>query len=195
MRRAYRISVAAATVVLGVLALAALGLMLLLVTGTAKIYSVGSSTMEPTLHCARPTPGCDATRKDRFLVLTRFVSYGRGDIVTFEPPPKAEAVCQTAVAYVKRIIGLPGESVEIRIRNRAAIVYVGDRRLEEPYIVQNRRGSRPEKTFKVPQDHYFVMGDDRLRSCDSRLWGAVPRENVIGKVFMIYWPPQRISFP
>ena len=195
MRRAYRISVAAATLVLGVLALAALGLMLLLVTGTVKIYSVGSSTMEPTLHCARPTPGCDATRKDRLFVLTRFVSYGRGDIVTFEPPPKAEAVCRTAVAYVKRIIGLPGESVEIRIRNRAAIVYVGGRMLAEPYVVQNRRGSGPEKTFTVPQDHYFVMGDDRLRSCDSRLWGAVPRENLIGKVFMIYWPPQRISFP
>jgi signal peptidase I len=195
MRRAYRISVAAATLVLGVLALAALGLMLLLVTGTVKIYSVGSSTMEPTLHCARPTPGCDATRKDRFLVLTRFVSYGRGDIVTFEPPPKAEAVCRTAVAYVKRIIGLPRESVEIRIRNRAAIVYVGGRRLAEPYIVQNLRGSGPEKTFEVPEDHYFVMGDDRLRSCDSRLWGTVPRENLIGKVFMIYWPPQRIAFP
>ena len=194
MRRAYRISVAATTLVLGVLALAALGLMLLLVTGTVKIYSVGSSTMEPTLHCARPTPGCEATRKDRFLVLTRFVSYGRGDIVTFEPPPKAEAVCRTAGAYVKRIVGLPGESVEIRIRNRAAIVYVGGRRLGEPYIVQNRRGIGPEKTFRVPQDHYFVMGDDRLRSCDSRLWGAVPRENLSGKVFMIYWPPQRISF-
>jgi signal peptidase I len=195
MRRAYRISVAAATLVLGVLALAALGLMLLLVTGTAKIYSVGSSTMEPTLHCARPTPGCNATRKDRFLVLTRFVSYGRGDIVAFEPPPKAEAACQADVAYVKRIIGLPGESVEIRIRNRAASVYVGGRRLGEPYVMQNRGSSGPEKAFKVPQDHYFVMGDNRLRSCDSRLWGAVPRENLIGKVFMIYWPPQRISFP
>jgi signal peptidase I len=195
MRRAYRISVAAVTLVLGVLALAGLGLMLLLVTGTVKINSVGSSTMEPTLHCARPTRGCDATRKDRFFVLTRFASYGRGDIVTFEPPPKAQAVCRTAVAYVKRIIGLPGERIEIRIRNRVAIVYVDGRRLGEPYVVQNRRGGGPEKSFEVPQDHYYVMGDDRLRSCDSRLWGAVPRENLIGKVFMIYWPPQRISFP
>jgi signal peptidase I len=195
MRRAYRISVAAAALVLGVLALAALGLMLLLVTDTVKIYSVGSSTMEPTLHCARPTPGCDATRKDRFLVLTRFVSYARGDVVAFEPPPKAKAVCGTAAGYVKRIIGLPEESVEIRVRNRAATVYIDGRRLWEPYIAQNRRGSGPEKPFRVPQDHYFVMGDDRLRSCDSRLWGAVPRENLIGKIFVIYWPPQRISFP
>jgi len=195
MRRSFRVSVAAATLVLGVLALVAVGLMLLLVTGTVKIYSVGSSTMEPALHCASPNPGCDATREDRFFVLTRFVSYGRGDIVTFDPPPKAEAVCRTAAAYVKRIIGLPGESIEIRVRNRAATVYVGGRRLEEPYIDQNRRGSGPEMTFEVPQDHYFVMGDDRLRSCDSRVWGAVPHENLVGKVFMIYWPPQRISFP
>jgi signal peptidase I len=195
MRRSFRISVAAATLVLGVLVLVAVGFMLLLVTGTVKIYSVGSSTMEPGLHCARPNPGCDATRKDRFFVLTRFVSYSRGDIVIFEPPPKAEAVCRTAAAYVKRIIGLPGESIEIRVRNRATTVYVGGRRLEEPYVEQSRRGSGPEMTFEVPKDHYFVMGDDRSRSCDSRLWGAVPHENLIGKVFMIFWPPQRISFP
>jgi signal peptidase I len=195
LRRALRISIAAATVVLGVLALAALVLLALLMTGTARIYSVGSSTMEPTLHCARPTPGCEATRKDRFLVLTRFVSYGRGDVVAFEPPPKAEAVCRTGVAYVKRIVGLPGERVEIRVQRRAAAVYVDGRRLREPYVAQNRRDSGVMKTFTVPRDHYFVLGDDRLRSCDSRRWGAVPRENLIGKVSTIYWPPRRISFP
>jgi signal peptidase I len=195
VRRALRISVRAATFVLGVLALVALVLMALLVTGTLKIYSVGSSTMEPALHCARPTPGCDATRRDRFLVLTRFVSYGRGDIVVFEPPPRARAICRSAAAYVKRIVGLPGETVEIRIRNRAAVVYVDGRRLEEPYVARNRRGDGHQKTFAVPQDYYFVMGDDRARSCDSRLWGAVPRGNFIGKIFLIYWPLRRISFP
>jgi signal peptidase I len=195
MRRVYRISIAAATLVLGALTLAALGLLLLLVTGTVKIYSVGSPTMEPTLHCARPTPGCDSAQKDRFLVLTHFVSYGRGDIVAFEPTPRAKEVCRTAVAYVKRIIGLPGERVEIRVRNRAAAVYIDGRRLEEPYIARDRRGSGTGKAFDVPPGHYFVLGDDRLRSCDSRRWGTVPRDNLIGKVVMVYWPLGRISFP
>jgi signal peptidase I len=194
MRRAYRISIAVATVVVGALALAALGLLLLLVTGTVKIYSVGSPTMEPALHCARPTPGCDAARKDRFLVLTRFVSYGRGDIVAFEPTPRAKAVCRTDVAYVKRIIGLPGERVEIRVRNRTA-VYIDGRRLEEPYIARDRRGSGTARAFDVPRGHYFVLGDDRARSCDSRRWGTVPRDNLIGKVVVVYWPLGRISLP
>jgi signal peptidase I len=195
MRRAYRISIAVATLVLGLLALAALGLLLLLVTGTVKIYSMGSSTMEPTLHCARPSPGCDAARKDRVLVLSRFVSYRRGDIVTFEPTPRAKAVCRTAAAYVKRIIGLPGERVEIRARDRASVVYVDGRRLEEPYIARDRRGSGTVRALDVPRGHYFVLGDDRLRSCDSRRWGTVPRDNLIGKVVMVYWPLGRISFP
>jgi signal peptidase I len=195
MRRAYRISIAVATLVLGALALGALGLLLLLVTGTVKTYSVGSSTMEPTLHCARPSPGCDAARRDRVLVLTRFVSYGRGDIVTFEPTPRAKAVCRTAVAYVKRIIGLPEERVEIRVRDRAAVVYVDGRRLEEPYIARDRRGSGTARAVDVPRGHYFVLGDDRLRSCDSRRWSTVPRDNLIGKVVMVYWPLGRISFP
>ena len=49
-------------------------------------------------------------------------------------------------------------------------------------------------TWRVPQGQYFMMGDNRAQSCDSRRWGAVPRDNIIGKVFAIYWPPQRISF-
>ena len=195
MRCAYRISIAVATLVLVALALAALGLLLLLVTGTVKIYSVASPTMEPTLHCARPTPGCDAARKDRFLVLTRFVSYGRGDIVTFEPTPRAKAVCRTAAAYVKRIIGLPGERIEIRVRNRAVVVYIDGRRLGEPYIARDRSDSETAKAVAVRRGHYFVLGDDRLRSCDSRRWGTVPRDNLIGKVVMVYWPLGRISFP
>jgi signal peptidase I len=178
-----------------VLALAALGLLLLLVTGTVKIYSVGSSTMEPTLHCARPTPGCDAAREDRFLVLTRFVSYGRGDIVAFEPTPRAKAVCRIAVAYVKRIIGLPGERIEIRVRNGVAVVYIDGRRLEEPYIPRDRRGRGTARALDVPRGHYFVLGDDRSRSCDSRRWGTVPRDNLTGKVVMVYWPLGRVSIP
>jgi signal peptidase I len=167
---------------------------LLVATGTAKMYVIASSAMEPTLHCARPAAGCEAGRKDHVVALTRFVSYDRGDIVTFEPPQRAEAICRTGAPYVKRIIGLPGETVQIRLVEGARSVYVNGEKLEEAYVNGDRSNMDPDQTFEVPLDHYFMMGDNRPRSCDSRLFGAVPKENLIGEVFMTLWPPQRISF-
>ena len=160
-------------------------------------YRIPSSSMEPTLHCARPAPGCEARFSDRVLA-NRFIYHfrdpHRGDVVVFETPPAAKAKCGAGGTFVKRIIGLPGERVQIRIRRGAAYVYIDGRRLEEPYIEQDRRDIGPAETFKVPESSYFVMGDNRSQSCDSRVWGSVPEHNLIGKVFMTYWPPQRISF-
>jgi signal peptidase I len=160
-------------------------------------YRIPSSSMEPTLHCARPAPGCEARFSDRVLA-NRFVYHfqdpARGDVIVFETPPSARAKCGAGGTFVKRIIGLPGERVGIRLRRGAAYVYIDGRRLEEPYIEQDRRDIGPEESFRVPQGHYFVMGDNRSQSCDSRVWGSVPRDNIIGQVFMTYWPPLRISF-
>ncbi len=195
MRRVVLYSaVALATLVFGPFILGVLALIPLASTGTVKTYAIPSSAMEPTLRCAKPAPGCEGTRKDRILVLTRFVSYDRGDIVVFETPAEAEAKCGAGGTFVKRIIGLPGETLRVRLQRGAAFVYVNGRRLEEPYIEHDRRDIGPEKTYKVPEHAYFVMGDNRSQSCDSRVWGAVPEDNLIGKVFMTYWPPQRISF-
>jgi signal peptidase I len=162
-------------------------------------YRIPSSSMESTLHCARgpAAPGCEARFSDRVLA-NRFIYHfrdpQRGDVVVFETPPQAKAKCGAGGTFVKRIIGLPGETVGIRLRRGMAFVYIDGKRLEEPYIENDRRDIGPEERFKVPEGRYFVMGDNRSASCDSRTWGAVPEENLIGKVFMTYWPPQRISF-
>jgi signal peptidase I len=160
-------------------------------------YRIPSSSMEPTLHCARPAAGCESRFSDRVLAnrfIYRFRDPKRGEVVVFETPPKARAECGAGGTFVKRIVGLPGETVQLRLRRGSAFVYVDGRRLEEPYIDQSRRDIGPEERFRVPEDHYFVMGDNRSQSCDSRVWGSVPESNLIGPVFMTYWPPNRISF-
>jgi signal peptidase I len=160
-------------------------------------YRIPSSSMEPTLHCARPAQGCEARFSDRVLAnrfIYHFTEPKRGDVIVFETPPEARAKCGAGGTFVKRIIGLPGERVQIRLRRGAAFVYIDGQRLDEPYIEHDRRDIGPAESFRVPADHYFVLGDNRSQSCDSRVWGSVPEENLIGKVFMTYWPPQRISF-
>lgn len=160
-------------------------------------YRIPSSSMEPTLHCARPAPGCEARFSDRVLA-NRFIYHfhdpQRGDIIVFKTPPAAKQKCGAGGTFVKRIIGLPGERLQMRIRRGAAYVYIDGKRLDEPYIQNDRRDIGPAETFRVPLGHYFVMGDNRSQSCDSRVWGSVPKQNIIGKVFMTYWPPNRISF-
>jgi len=159
-------------------------------------YRIPSSSMESTLHCARPAAGCESRFSDRVLAnrfIYRFTDPERGDIVVFETPPQARARCGAGGTFVKRIVGLPGETVQIRLRRGSGYVYIDGRPLPEPYIEPGRRDPGPEERFRVPQGHYFVMGDNRSQSCDSRVWGPVPESNLIGPVFTIYWPPNRIS--
>jgi len=111
----------------------------------------------------------------------------RGDIIVFKFPlnPKEN--------FVKRVIGLPGD--EVRVKNKE--VYINDKLLDEPYVVHsdtwNRGFPRDEYgPMKVPPDSLFMLGDNRDSSDDSRFWGFVPAENIIGEAFLLYWPPWRI---
>src|SRR5688572_32095325 len=115
------------------------------------------------------------------------VSWGhieRGDIVVFWYPDDPDK------SYVKRVIGLPGEVVEIR----AGKVFVDGRALTEPYLDAEHNQSLPTQApKKVDPHHYFVMGDNRDNSADSRYWGLVPEKYIIGKAAFRYWPITSMS--
>ena len=165
-------------------------------------YRIPSPSMEPTLHCARPEPFCEASRSDRVLA-NRFIYHfrdpKRGEIVVFHAPKAATAAC-TGGIFVKRIIGLPGEVWA----ERDGYTYVDGKRLSEPYVQPERRDQQtktmadipPAGTLRrIPKDMYLMEGDNRAHSCDSRIWGLVRRKSIIGKVFLIYWPLGRIGVP
>ena len=165
-------------------------------------YRIPSPSMEPTLHCAKPEPECEADRSDRVLAnrfVYRYRDPKRGEIVVFHAPKAAAVACIGGI-FVKRIIGLPGDAWE----ERNGYTYIDGRRLAEPYIRAERRDSEtktlldipPAGTMRrIPKDMYLMEGDNRAHSCDSRVWGLVPRSSIIGKVFLTYWPIGRIGVP
>ena len=171
-------------------------------------YRIPSSSMEPTLHCAKPAQGCEARFSDRVLanrLIYHFRNPKRGEIIVFNTPPAAVQQCGQGGTFVKRLIGLPGDAVHEDSQGFIWIRSPGEKqfaKLKESYVQSQRRqqdvAQNPDfrnHTWVVPQGDYFFMGDNRGQSCDSRKWGAVPRKNLIGKVFFIYWPPNRIGFP
>jgi signal peptidase I len=155
----------------------ALAVVLLLRTFVVGMYYVPSGSMIPTLEI-----------KDH-VVVTKFNYHmhepERGDIVVFKYPPN-ERSGEKEIDYVKRLIGLPGETVEIKQNT----VFVDGQPLSEPYI--NSDTAMPDmEPITIGEGEYFVMGDNRNNSSDSRVWGCVPREDLIGKAQVIYWPVSR----
>jgi len=132
-------------------------------------FQVRGSSMEPTLHSGQ------------YLIVSR-LSYRlgdpqRGDVIVFEPPNG------TQDDYIKRIIGLPGETVEAR----GGSIWIDGLQLEEPYV----SGTAPYNgAWDLQDDEYFVLGDNRPNSSDSHSWGPLPRDNIVGKTWVCYWPPQ-----
>jgi signal peptidase I len=159
-------------------------------TEVAQPFRVPTSSMEPTLLCAHPGEGCTATFNDRVIVakiLYRFRDPRRGEIAVFTAPPEAKTRCSEGGTYLKRVIGIPGDVVS----ERAGFFYVDGRELSEPYLSLYYRDAVTRTWPKLGPKQYFMMGDNRIGSCDSRAWGPVPRSAFIGPVVATYWPPTR----
>lgn len=136
-------------------------------------YRVFGSCMEPNLNTGERLLGSK---------LALWGGIHRGDVVVFRPPHKPNS------AFIKRIIGLPGEVIEIR-NNR---VYVNNRELNEPYL---RRAWHDERApERIPADQVYVLGDNRDNSNDSRIWGELPVASIQAKAWFRYWPPERIGW-
>ena len=109
----------------------------------------------------------------------------RGEVIVFQFPDRN--INNPEKDFVKRVVGLPGET----IRMHDGEVFVNEVKLDEPYLDEKDRSNAPELTLGEGQ--YYVLGDNRAHSNDSRAWGAVPRANLRGKVWMVYWPAPEIQ--
>jgi len=107
----------------------------------------------------------------------------RGQVIVFNPPPPNE---ESRYPFIKRVIGLPGDTVEIRDGK----VFVNGTALDEDEYIKERPDYTMAATV-VPENEYFVLGDNRNNSSDSHVGWTVPRDNIIGKAWFTYWPPGR----
>ncbi len=176
----------------------AIACMLVFEAEVAQSYRIPSASMEPTLHCARPAADCRAYFSDRVIACRLCFTLGspeRRQIVVFTAPPAAARACGEGGTYVKRLIGLPGDTIS---EDRESRIRVDGALLAEPYVTASARAADAGfrgRSWHVPAGSYFMLGDSRGDSCDSRTWGAVPRSDLIGPVVLTYWPPARIGTP
>lgn len=132
-------------------------------------FQVRGTSMEPTLH------------DGQYLVIGKLSYWARpperGDIIIFEPPNNPSD------DYIKRVLGLPGEQIDIQNGS----IWVDDVRIEETYIANPGAYSG---TWTLGDGEYFVLGDNRNNSSDSHSWGVLPLDNIVGKAWFCYWPPE-----
>jgi signal peptidase I len=164
----------------------ALVVALLLRTFVVQTFFIPSGSMEPTLQVG-----------DRILVNKlsyHFHPVHRGDIVVFARPPAENCGGLPVNDLVKRVIGLPGNVISLS----GGYVYIDGKKLDESWLPASEQGvteqgpagnnSNLARPYKVPANDYFVMGDNRQDSCDSRYWGPITKSLIVGKVELRVWP-------
>lgn len=152
----------------------------LLRTFAFQTFFIPSGSMEPTLQIG-----------DRIIVNKLSVAWGTiniGDVVVFKAPP-AEDCGEPVTDLVKRVIGVPGDT----LTSRGNTIYVNGVALQEKWPHTEPLGE-PITKITLKPNMYFMMGDNHSDSCDSRMWGPVPRTDIIGKAFLRIWPLSRIGF-
>lgn len=162
-----------------ILVAGALIIAILIKTFLFQAFYIPSASMDPTLKV-----------DDRVLVNKlsyHLHSVHRGDIVVFKAPPEERT--EKIKDLVKRVIGLPGDTLEARDGQ----IYINDRRLKEPYLPKGTRTEDLPRTV-VPANHFFMMGDNRGASSDSRVFGPISRSTIIGRAFVKMWPFNRFGF-
>lgn len=161
------------------LVLGAIALALILRAFVVQAFYIPSDSMVPTLQ-----------EGDRVLVNKlsyRLHDVHRGDIVVFEAPP-GQATDEIK-DLVKRVIGLPGETIE----GRDGRIFIDGDLLEEPYLPEGTM-SKEIAAFEVPVGSFYVLGDNRLASRDSTIFGPIPESGIVGRVFVRLWPISRFDF-
>jgi len=149
-------------------------LMFLVIRFAIQNFTIDGTSMEQSLHNG------ELILVDKWTYL--FHPPERGDVIVFRAPP------DPAQDYIKRVIGLPGDTITIK----GTTVIVDGVQLNETYVAAQNQGVPPGAhtitNLVVPPNDYFVLGDNRAVSSDSRIWGFLPRRNIIGRAALVYWP-------
>jgi signal peptidase I len=185
-----------------VIVVLALGLAVGIQAFVVKPYQIPSESMEPTLTVGQ------RVLVNRFIY--KFTDPAIDDIVVFHPPAGAERGTQCGVVrkigqpcpkatpqqadvnFIKRVVAGPGDTIKVV----GGVPVVNGVRAEENFTTPCQPGGECNlpRAIKIPPGHYFMMGDNRGASDDSRFWGPIPKQWIIGQAFATYWPPDRIGF-
>ncbi|MDA8148442.1 MAG: signal peptidase I [Actinomycetota bacterium] len=166
----------------GIILALAVVIAILVRTFVFETYYIPSGSMIPTLEIG-----------DRIVVnklAYDFHSVHTGDIIVFARPPKEDCPGPPVADLVKRVIGLPGQ----RISSSGNTVLINGKPLPEPWLPKGEPLGPPITPMTIPPNSYYVLGDNRPNSCDSRYWGVVPKKLIVGKVDAIIWPLSQIKF-
>ena len=147
-----------------------------LITFVAQAFRVQGTSMLPLLE--------DSERIIVNKFIYRFHPIQRGDVVVFWYPK------DPSVSFIKRVVGVPGDVVELR---RGAL-FVNDRRITEEYVRPQFNDDETHGPVSVAKGYYYVLGDHRNSSNDSRSWGEVPEKYIYGKAVFRFWPPSKMGF-